>query len=131
MINELFFIKFIKFCFVGFSGMMVDFGVTSLLKEKIKVNKYVANSCGFVTAASSNYLLNRIWTFESANRHIATEYLSFFVIALVGLGINNLIIWLLTDMIKINFYLSKIIATVLVTIWNFGMNYAFTFAAVS
>jgi len=127
MLNELFLIKFIKFCVVGFSGMMVDFGVTWLLKEKIKINKYIANSCGFVAAASSNYLFNRVWTFESANSHIATEYLSFFVIALVGLGINNLIIWLLADKLKINFYLSKIVATIIVTLWNFGMNFAFTF----
>jgi len=129
MLDDLIIIKLIKFCFVGLSGMMVDFGVTWLLKEKIKTNKYVANSCGFVAAASSNYLLNRFWTFESTNSHIATEYVSFFVISLAGLGINNLIIWLLADRLKMNFYLSKIIATVLVTIWNFGMNYTFTFAA--
>ena len=127
MPNELFFIKFIKFCVVGFSGMIVDFGVTWLLKEILKVNKYISNSCGFVTAASSNYLFNRIWTFESSNSQITIEYLSFFVIALVGLGINNLLIWLLSDKFKVHFYLSKIVATGVVTVWNFGMNYAFTF----
>ena len=127
MIDNTFLFKFIKFCFVGFSGMVVDFGITWFIKEKIKRNKYVANSCGFIAAASSNYLLNRVWTFASENEHIATEYFSFFTIALLGLGLNNLIILLLSDKLKWNFYLSKIIAIGIVTLWNFGANYVFTF----
>jgi len=128
MINQIVFLKFLKFCVVGFSGMIIDFGTTWLLKEKIKVNKYLANSCGFVLAASSNYILNRIWTFESQNSKIATEYFSFFAISLVGLGLNNLFLWILSDKLKLNFYLSKLIATAIVTLWNFGMNFFFTFS---
>jgi len=119
--------KLIKFGVVGFSGMLVDFGFTWILKEKIKTNKYVANSTGFVLAATSNYFLNRIWTFESKNNHIATEYLSFFGISLAGLIINNMIIYLLNEKLKLNFYLSKLIAIGVVTIWNFLMNYIYTF----
>jgi putative flippase GtrA len=127
MINNFIFREFVRFCIVGFSGMCIDFGTTWLLKEKIKINKYLANSCGFILAASSNYLWNRLWTFGSHNRHIATEYFSFFAIAVIGLGINNFVIWLLTSKLKWNFYLSKIIATIVVTLWNFGMNFLFTF----
>jgi len=125
--DTVFILKFLKFCAVGFSGMAVDFGTTWLLKEKVKINAYVANSCGFVLAASSNYLLNRLWTFASNNPEIAREYFSFFTIALIGLGLNNLIIWVLSGKLRLNFYLSKLIAIFLVTIWNFGMNFLFTF----
>jgi putative flippase GtrA len=119
--------KFIKFCVVGFSGMVIDFGTTWLLKEKIKVNKYIANSTGFILAASSNYLFNRFWTFHSENPRIATEYMSFIIISAIGLVINNLIIFLLNEKIKLNFYLSKLFAIGVVTIWNFFMNYMITF----
>ena len=57
-------IQFIKFCVVGASGMAVDFGITFLGKEKLRLNKYVANSLGFISAASTNYVLNRLWTFH-------------------------------------------------------------------
>jgi len=127
MIDKLFFLKLIKFCIIGFSGMIIDFGTTWLLKEKIKINKYVANSCGFILAASSNYVWNRIWTFQSHNSHIGTEYFSFILISLIGLGLNNFIIWILSDKMKWNFYLSKMIAIGIVTLWNFGMNLLFTF----
>jgi putative flippase GtrA len=124
--TELFY-KLIKFGVVGFSGMLVDFGFTWLLKEKLKTNKYLANSTGFVLAATSNYFFNRIWTFESKNSHIATEYFSFFGISLAGLLINNLIIYFLNEKMKLNFYISKLIAIGVVTLWNFFMNYIYTF----
>ena len=127
MIDKLFILKFFKFCIIGFSGMIIDFGTTWLLKEKIKINKYVANSCGFILAASSNYLWNRIWTFKSHNNQIGSEYASFIGISIIGLGLNNLIIWILSDKMKWNFYLSKAIAIGTVTLWNFGMNFLFTF----
>ena len=108
--------------------MVIDFGVTWILKEKVKLNKYIANACGFILAASSNYFWNRVWTFESINEQITSEYFSFLLIALAGLGINSLVLWFLSDKIKLHFYLSKLIATVVVTLWNFGMNFLFTFA---
>ena len=119
--------RLIKFCVVGFSGMLVDFFFTWLCKEKFKWNKYISNSIGFVLAATNNYIWNRIWTFQSQGTEIMREYSSFFIISLVGLGINNAVIYLLHDRLKLNFYLAKILAIGVVTLWNFGMNNLFTF----
>jgi len=127
MIERLLLWKFLKFCIVGLSGMMLDFGTTWLLKERAKINKYIANSMGFILAATSNYLLNRFWTFHSANMQVATEYISFVLISVIGLGINNFVVFLLTDKMKLNFYLSKLFAIGIVTLWNFSMNDLITF----
>lgn len=122
-------LRFVKFCVVGGSGVVVDFGITYLFKELLKLNKYIANSLGFICAATSNYLLNRIWTFESTDPHITRQYFTFFLISLAGLAINNLIVYLLNDRGNVKFYLSKLIATAGVTLWNFFMNYYITFTA--
>ncbi|HBE42449.1 MAG TPA: glycosyl transferase family 2 [Bacteroidales bacterium] len=127
MIDKIVVMKFLKFCVVGFSGMLIDFGTTWLLKEKVRINKYIANSTGFILAATSNYIWNRLWTFQSENNRIAIEYFSFILISLAGLGINNFVIFLLNDKFKINFYLSKLFAIGVVTIWNFFMNFFITF----
>jgi len=127
MIDRIFFLKFLKFCAVGFSGMLIDFSTTWLLKEKVRINKYIANSTGFILAATSNYIWNRLWTFQSEDSHIATEYFTFILISVAGLGINNFVIFLLNDKLKINFYLSKLIAIGVVTVWNFLMNFMITF----
>ena len=122
-------LRFIRFGIVGCSGMIVDFGVTWLCKEKLRWNKYLSNSLGFILAATNNYLWNRIWTFQSESEAVAREYISFVVIAVIGLGLNNLIIYLLHERLHLNFYLSKLLAIACVTIWNFTMNYVFTFRA--
>lgn len=121
-------LKLIKFGIVGFSGMIVDFGITIICKEKLKIQKYVSNAIGFTVAASTNWLLNRIWTFASNNPQILSEYLRFLGVSVIGLGINTLILWMLTDKVKLNFYLSKVGAIGITTIWNFLANNYFTFA---
>ena len=96
-------------------------------KEWLRLNKYLANSLGFLCASTSNYVLNRIWTFHNENPDIAGQYLRFLGIAAVGLVINNLTIYLLHERWKLNFYLAKLFAIGVVTFWNFFMNYFFTF----
>ena len=105
------------------------FWQVAMLKEKLRLNKYIANSTGFICAATTNWLLNRIWTFQSHDPQISRQYLLFLAISLIGLGINNGIIYLLADRGKLNFYLSKLLAIGVVTIWNFLMNFFFTFNA--
>ena len=119
--------KLFKFIIVGFSGLIIDFGITFLCKEKILFNKYISNSIGFAIAASSNYFFNRIWTFTSSNPNITIELSSFLLVSIIGLLINNSILWLIHNKIEINFYLAKLGAIVVTTLWNFFANYYFTF----
>jgi len=119
--------KFIKFGIVGFTGLFVDFGITWFTKEKLRIPKYVANAIGFSSAATTNYFLNRIWTFESTNPEIMLEYGEFLLISLIGLLLNTLILYLVVSKLKINFYIAKIFAIGMVTIWNFFANVLITF----
>ena len=121
------FIKFFKFGIVGVSGVIVDFGITWLLKEQLRLNKYIANSAGFACAVVSNYILNRIWTFHSADPNVGVQFAKFSVVALIGLSMNNGIIYLLTERRGVKFYPAKLVATGVVMLWNFGANYLFTF----
>ena len=126
--EKAFLTKFLKFCVVGFSGTAIDFGLTWLCKEIFKIPKFLANAIGFVVAATSNYILNRTWTWGSTNEQVGVEYVKFFAVSLVGLGLNTLILYLFNEKLKLNFYLSKVFATGVVMLWNFFANNFFTFA---
>jgi putative flippase GtrA len=119
--------RFIRFGLVGLSGMLIDFACTWVLKEKIKINRYIASSLGFCLAVLNNYMLNRLWTFNSSlpkNK----EFIYFVLVSLLGLGLNNLCIYVFTTRLKINFYISKALAIAIVFCWNFFVNAYFTFA---
>ncbi len=118
---------FIKFGIVGFSSFIIDFSITYLLKEKIKINKFLANTTGFLIAATFNFFMNRLWTFKSQELDVTAQFLKFMAIASVGLLINNGIIYLFNDKFRVNFYISKILAVIVVMFYNFSMNLLITF----
>ena len=134
-------LKFIKFCIVGFSGLFIDFSVTYVFKEKIKTNKFFANSLGFVLGSTNNYFINKLWTFHDHSTNYGVQYSQFLLVSLIGLGLNTLIIYILNRPFKINlslgkfnmningisFYWAKFMASFLVAFWNFGANKYFTF----
>jgi len=124
---KIFLLKLIKFCIVGASGIIVDFSITFIFKEFIKIQKYAANAIGFTTAVITNYILNRIWTFHDNTPEITIQFIKFFIISLIGLGINTLILYVFVNKYKKNFYLSKLFAIAAVTLWNFSINFLFTF----
>ena len=114
---------------VGASGAVIDFGLTALCKGILGIPELLANAIGFTIAATSNYFLNRIWTWQSTNEQVGVEYVKFFTVSLIGLGLNTLILYIVHEKMKMGFYISKVFATGVVMLWNFFANNFFTFAA--
>jgi putative flippase GtrA len=125
--SSLFDYTIVKYAIVGSSGLLLDFITTWLCKEKWNINKYIANSLGFCIAVTNNFLLNKYWTFASSNTAIQSQYLYFFGIALIGLLLNNAVIYTFQKIIQTNFYYLKVIAILIVFIWNYLANLFFTF----
>jgi len=122
-----FLIKMAKFGVVGFIGMCVDFLVTWLLKEKMRINKYVANSIGFTCAVINNFYINLKWTFQVSGQNTNIFLIKFLLISIVGLGLNNMFVYLFNERLSLNFYVSKALAVLCVFAWNFSANNYFNF----
>lgn len=136
--------KILKFGVVGFISFFVDFGVLYFCKEKLLLNKYVANTIAFLIAVAVNFSLNRIWTFGSHDQEMGWQIVKFLCSMTIGLLIGNTIIWILNDKIqfdfaafintkkisaeKINFYSSKLTAVIVAMFWNFTINNLIIFA---
>ena len=120
-------IKFIKFLTVGLSGMIIDFSITYICKEKLEINKYVSNSLGFSIAAISNFFLNRYFTYQSNSPDIATECYWFIGISIISLFIYNGIVWAGINKLNFKFYSSKMLAIFFITFWNFFAHLLITF----
>ncbi len=134
-------LKFLKFGVVGASGMVVDFAVLILMRDEVGLPDLWANTVSFTTAATTNYFLNRIWTFRSQDKQVGVEYLKFLGVSIIGLGINNGVLYLSSllwpeaysssiTLLGMNidvFYIFKLVAIAITTLWNFFGNMLFTF----
>ena len=118
--------RILKFGLVGITGMLIDFSITWLCKEKLRWNKYLSNSIGFSLAVVNNYILNRIWTFES-DHAAAPQFARFLLVSLTGLLINNLLLHFFIKRTNRNFYLLKLLVIGIVFLWNYFINLFFTF----
>ena len=113
-------IQFFRYGFVATISLFVDFGSLILLKEVAGLNYLFAAAIAFMLGLITNYLLSIFWVFTSRNvKSPWMEFLIFSGIGLVGLGLTELILWLLTDEFGLYYMASKAIATLLVYFWNF------------
>ena len=113
--------QILKFGFVGVLATVVDFGVLTLLTEVFDIYYLVSAAIAFVVATIFNYLASMRYVFKSrfSKNEKRKELLIFIVLSLVGLGLNQVLMWFFVEKAEIYYTLSKVLATILVMGWNF------------
>ncbi len=114
--------QFVKFSIVGLSNTLLDVGVFQLLTMYTPIYYVIANLISFSFGVLNSYLWNRIWTFKSPNKKISKEFTRFVIISMVGLVLNTLFLSIFIEIFNYPSLTGKILATVLVLIWNFCMS---------
>jgi dolichol-phosphate mannosyltransferase len=119
--------KLFKFAVTGSIGLIIDLYVTWFIKEKLRMDQYLAHSIGFLFAVVNNYLINKYWTFNDSSKRTSKEFFIFFGISLFGLGLNTLCLLAFVKCFRLSFYLSKILSILLTFFWNYFSNSVLTF----
>lgn len=118
--------QFIKFGLVGFICSLIDwavfFGIKFLTGWQLQYLKQITKGISFTFSATFSYILNRTWTFRSTEQAVAKQASLFFVVATIGLGLNNLIFYLITGIFGWPDIAGLVIATLIVMFWNFSAN---------
>ena len=113
-------IQLLKYGFVGGIAYVVDFGSLFFLTEVIKFHYLVSAAIAFILGLLTNYILSIFWVFSRRTLvNWRTEFVIFSIIGLVGLGLNEGIIWFFTDLIHFHYLISKIVSALVVFFWNF------------
>lgn len=80
--------QFLRFGVVGTFGFLVDTATVYGLRGALGL--YGAGACAYFTAASANWLLNRLWTFRGQGSLPAhRQWASFLAVNLVGFTFNR------------------------------------------
>jgi putative flippase GtrA len=113
-------VQFLRYLVVGGIAYAVDFGVLFILTEAAGFHYLLSAALSFLLGLVVNYCLSVVWVFpRRAMADKRMEFLVFAAVGLVGLGLNEGIIWFFTARLKIYYLLSKIAASVVVLLWNF------------
>ena len=129
-------IQFFRSLFVGGVATVVDFLVAwialqVLSMENPELKTVIANSCGFVIGLVVNYLISILWVFKRQNMARSAEFLGFTLIGIIGLVINNVIVWAICKIAGSNSDIAvmgaKVVATLITLIWNFTARKVFLY----
>lgn len=119
--------QFILFATIGAVGTGGHFLTLVLLVEFAGLSAVWATTAGFVVGALINYVLNYHLTFKSDKAH-REAMLKFFIVALVGAGMNMLIMYIGVDVMAQFYLLVQVAASSVVLLWTFSANKLWTFA---
>jgi putative flippase GtrA len=112
-------VQLLRYTFVGGLAFIVDFGLLFILTEFAGLYYLASATCSFIAGLLVNYYISTIWVFGSSPYKRGMEFLLFAIIGIIGLGLNDLLIWVFTEKAGIYYMLSKLLTAVLVYLWNF------------
>jgi len=112
--------QFARYLVVGGLAFALDFGCLFLITELFGVYYLASATIAFTVGLLTNYILSVVWVFPSRRtQNVAIEFALFALVGVVGLGLNDLILWTLTDYGGLHYLQSKLAATAVVLFWNF------------
>ena len=121
--------EFLKFAIVGGIGTIVNISILYLLTEKIGVYYIFSAIISFIIAMTSNFILNKVWTFkENIKLKVGKKYLQFSLVSVVALSINLFFLYTFTEFLGIYYIISQVLAIGIALIANFLGNKIFTFS---
>jgi len=109
-----------KFGIVGVIAFIIDYGVLIFLTEVCGVYYLLSSMISFVVSVIFNYLASMKYVFSGKDgMSKQKEFIIFVILSVIGLGINQLGMWIMVDKLNIFYMFSKIFVTAVVMVWNF------------
>ena len=113
-------VQIFKFIIVGGTATILDWIIYFVLYKFVHIEPIIGNLVAFGISVIYNYWASCKYVFEVTKEKSKTRLLiEFFIFAFVGLGINELLIWIFVNQLHWNAMLVKILATIIVMVFNF------------
>ena len=115
-------IQLFRYLVSGGTAFLVDTALLVLLTECFGRERLLLwTAIAFAAGLLVTYLFSIHWVFDNRSlNNRAAEFTVFALIGITGLGLTELLMWLLADKAGMHYLIAKIITTVLVFFWNFA-----------
>lgn len=115
--------QFLRYLITGGAAFVIDFCLYVLCLYVFEFHYLIANLIGLIAGLSLNYAMSVCWVFTACTRTFEnnkiTEFILFATVGIIGVGINELLMFFMVDFFDCNKLLSKMIAAIIVLMWNF------------
>ena len=117
------YVQFFRYIVVSGLSLFVDFVLLYLFTEFVGLNYLISAIIGYSFGMVVNYLLSIFWVFHTRKYKKKTmiEFTIFVIIGLLGLGLNELLLWFFTEIIMLYYLVSRLISAVIGYTWKFGV----------
>jgi putative flippase GtrA len=113
-------VQLIRYTIVGGFAFLIDFSLLYLLAKCVGLHYIVSASISFIAGLLTNYFISVKWVFTASKiKNRKLEFLFFALIGIIGLILNDIFLYIFTDVFKIYLMYSKIISAALIYLWNF------------
>jgi putative flippase GtrA len=112
--------EFVRYFAASAVALVVDALLLYVLTSIVGVPYLYSGAIAFLLGLVIVYVLSIVWVFEHRTSvHPGVEFLVFALIGLVGLGVNEGVLYVLTGIYGVYYLVSKIASVVVVFTWNF------------
>ena len=109
-----------RFGVIGVLAFAIDYGFLYAFTEWLGIYYLISSVLSFSISVIFNYIASVLWVFDVKQETSKTRnFILFIVFSVIGLGINQLIMWLGVELLGLHYMLVKIFATAVVMVWNF------------
>lgn len=109
-----------KFGIVGGIAFIIDYGIMVISKELLGFSILLSAGLGFTISVIFNYIASVKWVFDvNKEKDEKKNFILFMIFSVIGLILTEVIMFIGTDIININYLIVKIAATAIVMVFNF------------
>lgn len=123
------YLQFIKYFFASGIALFVDMSLLFILTEFCRIYYLISATISFLAGIAITYIFSKLYIFTKTSiSNRAAEFTVFFIIGVIGLGLNNLFLYIFTDIFSIHYMLSKCFVIAITYLWNYFARKKFIFS---
>ncbi len=113
-------VQIFNFGIVGFVATIIDFLFLYFFRDMCHFSLILSNTLSFVISVMYNYWASMTFVFDvNKNKSKNHNFILFIIFSVIGLILNDIIVWFASNKLSIYYLISKVIATVIVMVFNF------------
>lgn len=118
--NNKLFMQIFKFGFVGGLAFVIDYLILIFCKEVLNLDVLISAGIAFSISVIFNYILSIKWVFDvNKEKSSSRNFILFIIFSIIGLILTEIIMHVGVKALGFNYLIVKIVATLIVMVFNF------------